>query len=190
VEIAEKCSSPACEQSSGTVPDLGRLCLAHFISTSYGKLEELSLSTHNWSVGGTEWENARDFVKECVQSATRFSEANSTLSNLERARLMDIVIWVTELGKRLRRSPRTSEVVAIRLISEKPGFSWEEEAYTLDISRHGARLKCQHKVKKDDALKFVRLDIQEQVESRVVWHRPMKCGAQEVGVEFLHVQKL
>ena len=186
VEIAEKCSSPGCEPGAGTVADLGQLCLTHFISTCYGKLEELSMSTHNWSVGGAAWESARDFIQDCVQTATRYSQESSNLSNLERARLMDIVIWATEVGRRLRRSPRSSEVIAIRLISEKPGYCWEEETYTLDISRHGARLKCQHKLKKDEILKFFRLDTNEQVESRVVWHRTMKSGAQEVGIEFLH----
>jgi hypothetical protein len=186
VEIAEKCSSPGCEQGSGTVVELRQLCLAHFISTSYGKLQELSQSTHTWTVGGTAWEFARDIIQDCVQTATHFSQAGSNLSNLERARLMDIAIWATELGRRLRRSPRSPKVIAIRLISEKPGNCWEEETYTLDISRHGARTKCQHKLKKDDTLKVLRLDTQEQVESRVVWHRPIKSGAQEVGIEFLH----
>jgi hypothetical protein len=162
------------------------MCHKHFVTTCYGKLEELSQSTHAWSVGGTAWEFARNFIQECVQTANSFSQKSPGLSNLERARLVDIAIWASELGRRLRRSPRSPSVIAIRLISERPGHCWEEETYTLDISRHGARTKCQHIVKNDDTLKVIRLDTGEQVESRVVWQRPIKSGAQEVGIEFLY----
>jgi hypothetical protein len=176
---------PGCEQSTGTAPNLRGMCLAHFISTCYGKLEQLSRSTHEWFVGGTAWESAHSFVQECVQTATNFSQQTAEISNLERARLVDITIWAAELGRQLRRSPRNPLAISIRLISEMPGHCWEEETQTLDISRHGARTQCQHTVKNDDILKVFRLDTMEQLEARIVWQRQRAAGTQEIGIEFL-----
>jgi hypothetical protein len=186
MELTSQCSIQGCNQPA--VIDVGarRVCVAHFVANSYEKLEKLSHSTHTWSVGGEAWESARNFVRECVQSATSFSQKNTAISNLERARLVDIATWATELGRRLRRSPRNTLANTIRLISERPGHCWEEETYTLDISLHGARTKCRHTVKREDILKVLHLDTLEQVEARVVWQRSTTSGAQEIGIEFLH----
>jgi hypothetical protein len=89
------------------------------------------------------------------------------------------------LGQRLRRTPRNPFAVTIRLRSEKPGNFWEEETFTLDISRHGARTKCQHLVKTDDVLKVHRLDSGEQTVARVVWQRQTKSHTHEIGIEFI-----
>jgi hypothetical protein len=161
------------------------MCLSHFIGACYDKLEQMARSTHTWSVGGPAWESARRFTRECRQIATNFSKQNSGLSNLERARLTDIAIWATELGRCLRRSPRSPFVIPIRLISEIPGRSWAEETYTIDVDRHGARIRCQNVVKNSDVLKILRPDTGETQESRVVWQRKLTSGAQEIGIEFL-----
>jgi len=185
VQTAEQCSVPECQQSSTAAPSLGRMCLKHFIKASYRTLEELNRSTHTWSVGGAAWDSARRFVQECVQIATSFTQQKIQVSNLERAQLVDITIWAAELGHRLRRSPRNPLAITIRLISEMPGQMWEEETYTLDLSRHGARTKCQHVVKNDDVLRVVRLDTAEQLNARIVWQRQKTPGTQEIGIEFL-----
>jgi hypothetical protein len=185
VQIAEQCSVEGCEKCSATALDVRYVCLGHFISICYENLEELSQNTRKWSFGGTQWEFARRFTQECIEGAISFSRQSPELSNLERARLLDLLLWSTELGKRLRRSPRAPEAANIRLISEKPGNLWVEETRTLDTSQHGARTQCQHTVKNDDILKVLRLDTGEQAQARVVWHRPTASGAQEVGLEFL-----
>jgi hypothetical protein len=184
-EGTQQCSIPGCEQNSAT-PNLGRLCLVHFIKASYVRLEELSRSTHTWSVGGVAWESARSFVQDCVQIATRFTQQKPDLPNLQRAQLVDITIWAAELGQRLRRSPRSPLAVSLRLISDIAGNCWEEETFSLDFSRHGARTQCQHVVKNDDVLKVIRLDTGEQAGARVVWVQQKTAGGQEIGIEFIY----
>ena len=161
------------------------MCLTHFIKTCYRELDELNRSTHTWSVGGPAWESARIFFQDCVQIAASFSQQKSNLSNIERAQLVDISIWASELGQRLRRGPRNPLAIAIRLSSEMPGHRWQEETYTLDINRHGARANCQHAVKKDDILTVQRLDTGEQMDARVVWQRQTRYYTHEFGMEFL-----
>ena len=187
MEIAQQCSEQKCEQCSGSgkADDLQHMCLAHFIVTCYQKLEQMARSTHTWSVGGPAWESARRFTMQCRQIATNFPKQNSDLSNLERARLTDIAIWATELGRCLRRSPRSPFAIPIRLISEMPGRSWVEETYTVDVDRHGARTRCQNAVKHGDLLKILRPDTGGEEESRVVWQRKLSSGAHEIGIEFV-----
>jgi hypothetical protein len=174
---------PGCEQSSGTVDDLQLMCVAHFISTCYEELEEMQRSMRTWAFGGPDWESTRRFTQECSQAATNFIDQKRDLSNLERARLTDIALWATELGRQLRRSPRTPLSIAIRLVSDTPGRCWEENTITLDVNRHGARTICRNVANKGDILQIFRLDTGEQVESRVVWQRQTAPGAQEVGLE-------
>jgi hypothetical protein len=122
---------------------------------------------------------------QCRQIATNFPKQHPDLSNLERARLTDIAIWATELGRCLRRSPRSPFAIPIRLISEMPGRSWAEDTYTVDVDRHGARARCQNAVKNGDVLRIFRPDVGESEECRVVWQQKLPSGAHEIGIEFL-----
>jgi hypothetical protein len=81
------------------------LCISHFINTCYTRLEDLNQNPRTLLMGGTEWESARAFVQECIQAASRFSNQNPELSNLERAQLLDILFWATELAQRFQPSP-------------------------------------------------------------------------------------
>jgi hypothetical protein len=179
-----KCSAHDCDQLATTTVDQQPVCLAHFVADCQEKLHKLGQSNHTWSVGGPAWESARSFVKECVQSAARLTQLESGISNLERAQLVDIALWAAELGQKLRRSPRSPVAIPIRLKSEQPGHVWEEETYTLDLSRHGARTKCENVVETDGVLEVIRLDTNEHLEARVVWRR-ISSGIQEIGLEFL-----
>jgi len=162
------------------------MCLEHFIAACYEKLEVLSKNRHVWSVDGTAWESASQIIQECVQRAGDLSQQKSEISNLERARLLDISLWAAELSRQVRRSPRSPLATSVRLISERPGRHWEEETQTLDMSQHGARLPCQHAVEIGDILKVVRIDTGKKMEARVVWQRRIALGTQEIGIEFIN----
>jgi hypothetical protein len=185
VEARPRCSVLGCERDSDATLELKRLCVAHVIITCYQKLEEMNKATHMWSVGGPAWEAARGFVLECVDVSTNLSDRHPPFPNMERARLADIAIWATELGRKLRRSPRSLLSIPVRLISRRPGNIWEQETSTVDISSHGARVMCQYALKKNDILKVLRLDTLEEVEARVVWQHEVESGDQEIGIEFL-----
>jgi hypothetical protein len=163
------------------------MCLEHFIAACYEKLEALSKNRHLWFVDGTACESMGNILQECVQRAGDLSQQNSVISNLDRARLLDIALWAAELGRQVRRSPRSTLAIHIRVSSEKPGQCWEEETHTLDMSRHGARLRCRHAVENADTLKVVRIDAGKQMEARVVWQRRIAAGNQEIGIEFIKV---
>jgi hypothetical protein len=165
------------------------MCLEHFIAACYEKLEVLSKNRDLWSVEGTACESAGNILQECVQRAGDVSQQNSVISNLDRARLLDIALWAGDLSRQVRRSPRSTLAVNMRVSSEKQGHCWEEKTQTLDMSRHGARLRCQHAVENADILKVVRIDTGKQMEARVVWQRRIAPGNLEIGIEFIKVDE-
>ena len=162
------------------------MCLDHFIATCYENLETVSKSRHAWSVDGFARESASHIIQECTQRAGELLQQRFEFSNLERARLLDIILWATELGQQVRRSPRSTMTISIRLISDTPGRCWEEETHTLDMSSRGARMKCQHEVQNGGILKVVRIDTGQQMEARVVWQRRTAPETQEIGIEFIN----
>ena len=185
MEIANRCSMPGCDQYSSTVFDLQQMCIKHFLSNCYEKLEVLSKNRHVWSVDAVARESARHIIQESAKCVGEISQKKSEISNLERARLLDIALWATDLKRQVRRSTRSASAIPIKLISGKPELCWEEETETLDLSRHGARTKCQHVVEKYDILKVVRIDTGMRMEARVVWGRRTARGTQEIGIEFV-----
>lgn len=104
-------------------------------------------------------------------------------SNLERAQVLDVLLWASELHGRLRRSPRVSARVAVKLRSETQ--QWEERVETQLLSRHGFQLTCGHELNVEDVLFCERLDVGWRTQVRVVWARRKETGATEAGFEFL-----
>lgn len=107
MKTSGKCSAPNCDRPAVAFLELRSLCLSHFIDTCYAKLEELNQNTHIWAADGSASESTRTFVRECIQTASSLPQQNPELSNLERARLLDITLCASELSRRLPRSSRT-----------------------------------------------------------------------------------
>jgi len=176
---------PGCDQCSSTVFDLRQMCLNHFITTCYEKLEIVNKERHVWSIDEMASESVSHMIEECAYKAAELSQQKTGISNLERARLLDIILWASELGQQVRRSPRNASAVPVRLVSERPGH-WEEETQTLDMSRHGARMKCQHGFEHAAIIKVVRMDTGKEMDARVVWQRRTAPGTWEIGIEFIN----
>ncbi len=136
----EPCSVAGCERSADATFEMRSFCREHFISTCYAGLEACTESLRERPFRDTTTESIQQFVHECVSQTNKLAQASKDLDNLERARLLDIVFWSSELGRRLRKSPRKVAFLPIRLRSEKPGHSWEEETETQLLSRYGALL--------------------------------------------------
>jgi hypothetical protein len=152
---------------------------------SYERLNELSRSVRTWSYGGPEWELARRITNECARTAADISNDPQGLSNLDRARLLDIAIWASELGRSLRRDLRRRLSIPIRLIAEAHNGGWQEDTQTIDVSRCGAQTSCKHAVEIGEILTLARMDTPEQAKVRVVWHRRRISDVEQIGVEII-----
>ena len=126
----------------------------------------------------------RQFIEECVRQAADIAQNATDLDNLERAQLLDVLLWAGELTSKLRRSPRKPIRIPVRLCSEKPGRAWEEETETQILSRYGAMLECERAIDTGEDLEIVRLDTGRRAPARVVWHRRKGPQRFAVGIAF------
>jgi hypothetical protein len=181
----EQCGVKGCDHAAGATLDSESLCQVHFISACYAQLERYDemQKTHRLSISDAE--SARRFINQCSRQADEIENGTKNLDNLDRARLLHIILWANELGRHLRRSPRKVASIPVRVCCDKLGSAWEEETQTVLLSRHGASLRCGHSAKPGEAVQFVRLDTGQEVQARVAWQRPAESDGIRIGVEFV-----
>jgi len=161
------------------------LCRTHFISACYTRLDEYDEQRRGNGAGIANTESMRRFIHECTRSADEIEHAGQNLDNLERAKLVHIILTANELGRLLRRSPRKVAAIPVKLISEKLGGAWEEETETLLVSRYGALMRCKHSAKPGETLHVQRTDTGDKALARVAWQRFGTNEDIRIGVEFV-----
>ena len=99
------CSEAACRSAAATSLDQQALCLNHFFLRCYSRLEAVDPRGQKAREERVDLASMRAFIEECSQKALEASFQCENLSNLERARLLDILLWASELFLILR-APR------------------------------------------------------------------------------------
>jgi hypothetical protein len=181
----EHCSVADCSQDVVASLEDEALCREHFISACYAKLERYEEMRKSGGMSVTVAEALRRFIQECSRQADDIEQATKELDNLERARLLHIILSASELGRHLRRSPRKAASIAVRLCCDKLGSVWEEDAETVLLSRHGASVQCNHPAKPGENLEVTRFDTGQKAQARVAWQRPSGDDRIRLGVEFV-----
>ena len=115
-KLAERnCCESACHGAAATSLDQQALCLNHFLLRCYAQLEAVDPRGQRSREQRVDLAAMRAFIEECSHKALEVSLQSENLTNLERARLLDILLWASELFLVLR---------APRVISEGPsGFT-------------------------------------------------------------------
>ncbi len=181
----EKCSIDDCGQGVAASLEGATFCREHFISVCYARLDRYEEFRKGPGLSVTDTESVRRFINECTRHADEIEHHATDLDNLDRAKLLHIILSASELGCHLRRSPRKAASIAVRLSSEKIGSAWEEDTETVLVSRHGALLRCAHEAKAGETLQLVRADTGEKALARVAWQRPLANDGVRIGVEFV-----
>jgi hypothetical protein len=99
------CSDGACHSAAATSLDQQALCLTHFLLRCYARLEAVDPRGQKSREERVDLAAMRAFIDECSQRALEVSLHYENLTNLERARLLDILLWASELFLILR-APR------------------------------------------------------------------------------------
>lgn len=182
--MAERCSELTCSESAIALIGEQRLCSKHFIEHSYQQLEEISASMREPRFHEKSAETSARHLEDCMRGAADIACSPQPPSNLERARVIDVLLWASELHGRLRRSPRVSARIPILLRSEAPDHPWEEKTETLLLSRYGMQLNCRSEIHPAQILICIRLDTGSKAEVRVAWTRRTLSNEIEAGLEF------
>jgi hypothetical protein len=101
------CRVGSCGSAAITTLDRQAFCLNHFLSRCYEKLEGFDPRGRKFSAEPVEVASMRAFIEECSRKALDVSLQSKNLSNLQRGRLLDILLWAGELFL-LLRAPRVS----------------------------------------------------------------------------------
>jgi hypothetical protein len=96
------CNVDSCSSSSVTVLGQQDLCLNHFLLRCYEQLEGLDPRGRRFCSETLDAAAMRAFIEECSRRALDVSLHCKNLSNLERGRLLDILLWASELFLLLR----------------------------------------------------------------------------------------
>ena len=180
----ENCSALGCWRVAIASLEAHPLCRKHFIDSCEAELEAYQRRLKENRLGDVSPEMARRFVHQCMQQADNIERSARYLDDLDRERLLNLIVFVAELGRHLRRSPRTVTSIAIQVRPETSGQRWEEQTETRLISRYGALVKCQHYLEIGESLRVVRLDNGRKAVARVAWHARKQDGQPEIGIEF------
>lgn len=100
------CRMGSCSGAAVATLDHQALCLNHFLSRCYEKLEGFDPRGRKFSSAEpVDLASMRAFIEECSRKALDISLQSKNLSNLQRGRLLDILLWAGELFL-LLRAPR------------------------------------------------------------------------------------
>jgi len=183
----ERCRHAECANPATARLLAEPFCTAHFITTSYERLDWCADRLSNRPGSEEESETLWSFLHACIEQAERLTRNPFHQESLERARLLDILYTATELSRHMRRSPRRPEAIPVRLLCETPGRPWEENLRTKLISQHGAMLECEHIVRPEDWLFVERVDTGSRARARVAWRGSAAGGRLPVALEFVDV---
>jgi PilZ domain len=180
----ENCSASGCWRAAIASLESHPLCRTHFIDSCEAELEGYQQRLKANRMGDVSPETARRFIHESIQQADNIERSARDLDDLDRKRLLNLIVLAAELGCHVRRSPRKVASIAIQVRSEISGQQWEEETETRLISRYGALVKCQHYLEIGESIRVVRLDNGRKTVARVAWHVRNQDGQPQVGIEF------
>ena len=162
------------------------MCREHFISGCYEHIENYQRRMQEQAFREATAESLRSFLLSCTRQAIDLAQSLDDLQNLERARLLDILMRASDLARHLRRSPRKEAVVPLQLRCEKLGHAWEENVQTRVLSRYGALLNCRQEAETGDMLVVQRRDSARETRARVAWCHPLPDSTRDIGIELLN----
>ena len=96
------CCLDRCECTATAVLAEQALCLSHFVRRCYEQLERLDPRSRKGGVDDRELGWMRAALDECSEQTLRICLSGKPLNNLERGRLLDILLWAGELYVLLR----------------------------------------------------------------------------------------
>jgi hypothetical protein len=99
------CALDSCEGAAVTSLAQQDLCLNHFLSRCYEDLDRIDPRGRRFRGGAPDGAAMRKFIEECSGKALEVSMRCESLTNLQRGRLLDIMLWAGELFL-LLRTPR------------------------------------------------------------------------------------
>lgn len=99
------CDLSGCSARAILALDFRSLCLEHLVSHCYSRLQECEQGDGFEALAGEAGiqSAAEAFLEECHSKIASMLIAGCEFTNIERARLLDIVLWASDLTEKRRR---------------------------------------------------------------------------------------
>jgi hypothetical protein len=97
-----ECSGNLCDKSAVVVLEERTLCLDHFFERCFERLDKLEPKIRRRLVGAEDKAAAQAILEECSSGALLVSLRHEALSNLDRSRLLEILLLCGDLRLLLR----------------------------------------------------------------------------------------
>ena len=104
--MSPPCAANGCAEAAVASLDAVEVCRIHFLTSAYRHLESIASQIHEPNFHENNDESAARCLEQCMREATNIACGAELPTNLERAQLLDILLWASELYGRLRRGPR------------------------------------------------------------------------------------
>jgi hypothetical protein len=99
-KVVGPCALAECQRLAVAVLDGQPLCLDHFFSRCYAALADFDQYRDYARVDREQIRSRlRNFLEECSAQALNISLRVQNMSNLQRARLLDVLLWAGELSE-------------------------------------------------------------------------------------------
>jgi len=120
LEPAQHCTLESCQNAATIFLESRPYCLEHFIGHCYELLDRLDPRIRGNHAESAELHRLREAVEECSNRALLLSLRCETLTNSDRSRLLDILLWSSDLLFLLNISPHDFALLkAFRTESER-----------------------------------------------------------------------
>src|ERR1700730_4666424 len=116
----QRCSVGGCLRIAMSRLDNRSFCFEHFMLTCEETLEDYHQCIKEHRLGSGTAESMRKFILHCIGEADRIEQKTKDLSDLQRMRILKVMLAAAELGRHVRRSTRRMASIPVRLSSEKP----------------------------------------------------------------------
>src|SRR2546425_3986024 len=83
----ESCGAPGCSRPAAGSVELRPLCMEHFLTSCYAKLDRCAQQLREQPLEKSTVESMQQFVEESARQATHIAHTVDDLDNLQRARL-------------------------------------------------------------------------------------------------------
>ena len=114
------CSISSCSDAAVAHLVQQDLCLNHFLCRCYETLERLEPIGARVEYHPADLESRKAFVEECSREALRVGLHGEDLCNLQRGRLLDILLWAGDLFLALRTRITTSAHIRCESMNGAP----------------------------------------------------------------------
>jgi hypothetical protein len=190
VEIPQACEDHSCNVGSCgeravAKLDMREFCLGHFLSVSFREIRAHYDGLKNEPYDATAMSSFRELSSIWAREAEKLIEEANVADEETKGKLLEALLWLSQAGKSLRRSPRVPTSIGVWLRREDPRRTWEEDTWTSSVSRHGAGFVLRHPVDTGGRLVITRKDKAMRAEARVVYSRLNSEGRREIGVEMI-----